>query len=48
MAEGELHQRAVSSGADGYISKRDGFRKVMEQIERVLSGEQVSKWKMKA
>ncbi len=36
MAEGELHNRARLAGADGYISKRSGFQKVLERIGEVL------------
>lgn len=36
MAEGELDNRARLSGADGYISKRQGFQKFLERIQEIL------------
>ena len=37
LAEGELDQRSRQAGADGYISKKEGFRAFVTKIDKFLS-----------
>ena len=37
LAEGELDQRSREAGADGYISKKEGFRAFVAKLDRYLN-----------
>lgn len=37
LAEGELDQRSREAGADGYISKKEGFRSFVTKVDQFLN-----------
>lgn len=39
LSEGELNQRSREAGADGYISKKEGFRSFLAKVEAVFAAQ---------